>query len=95
MENIWYLLCHAREIQHIAAFFTDRGFFTSTKKEDMERDEQQLSGWRKFRFNYGSMDVKNLPFADEDEDYDSVCTQERVGSGCYVATVDYDRLDQQ
>lgn len=61
----------------------------------MERDEQQLKGWRLFRFNYGSMDMKNLPFADEDDPDEPICKQESCGNGCSVAVVDFDRLDQQ
>ena len=61
----------------------------------MERDEQQLTGWRKFRFNYGSLDSQRLSDIEIADRSDQCCTQEQCGSGCYVATVDYDRLDWQ
>lgn len=61
----------------------------------MERNEQQLNGWRKFRFNYGSLDQREYVAPEVVEDKDFCCSQESCGNGCYVAVVDVDRLDQQ
>lgn len=61
----------------------------------MERDEQQLQGWRKFRFNYGYLDTREYVAPEVVEGNDLCCSQEACGHGCYVAVVDFELLDQQ
>ena len=63
----------------------------------MERSPQ-ATGWHGMRFNIGRFDPNNQEYVESpeiEERKDRCCTQENCGCGCYVATVDVDRLDQQ
>ena len=63
----------------------------------MERDEQQITGWRSFRFGFGSGDTQpdKLEAIEISKRGDACCCQEQCGCGCYVSSVDVDKLDQQ
>lgn len=50
------------------------------------------------RFNIGRFDPNNQEYVESpeiEERKDRCCTKESCGCGCYVATVDADKLDQQ
>lgn len=64
----------------------------------MERDEQQITGWRSFRFGFGAgtqQETGKLDAIEIAKRGDRCCSQEQCGCGCYVSAVDVDRLDQQ
>lgn len=61
----------------------------------MERDEQQLTGWRSFRFGFGQSDTPVMDAPEISKRGDKCCTQEDCGFGCYIALVDADLMDQE
>ena len=62
----------------------------------MERDDQQIKGWRKYKhaFKYGTATKREIA---ETDDRQTPCTlnREPIGNGCYQAVSDFDTLDQQ
>lgn len=61
----------------------------------MDRDSEQVKGWRAFRFGYGKQESEVETIPDPRNDKDHCCHKEPCGCGCYVAQVDVDELDQQ
>lgn len=60
----------------------------------MER-VRRADGWHGYNFLFGANN-NELKFAsDEDLPKNDIYEQEKISTGCYRTTVDFDRLDQQ
>lgn len=60
-------------------------------------DGDQILGWKSMQFLYGAGEslVAESEAKEMARQRDCVCKQDSCGCGCYVATCDYDKLDQQ
>lgn len=60
----------------------------------MERDDQTIIGWKSFKAML-SLEDSLVQESECREKRRSPCKRERLCDGCYVASVDFDKLDQQ
>ena len=83
---------HETPLREIAA-----AFLSPVESPIMEHAHIPKPGWHGFRFAVGQFDPANQQqIAESDEVPDiPVCTQEKIGFGCYHTAVDFDQLDQQ
>lgn len=63
----------------------------------MQEDDDSLLGWKSMQFLYGA---GASVFAASDavevsKNKDRACHKDSCGCGCYVATCDFEKLDQQ
>ena len=65
-------------------------------------DTDQILGWKSMRFLFGAgesliaeSELVERGAVEVTQNEDCVCKHDRCGAGCYVATCDYERLDQQ
>ena len=61
----------------------------------MNRDDQQIAGWRKWRLGFGAGEDKPIERDEPEQPEECTCKRESCGCGCSVTVVDVDRLDQQ
>ena len=61
----------------------------------MNRDDQQIAGWRKWRLGFGSGEDKSIERDEPEQPEECTCKRESCGCGCSVTVIDVDGLDQQ